>query len=109
MGLLSLLCKRRNRVVISVTRRDIEESRKMISDAEQGNPLCYWVFKHCPVALALSRKFPSKHVDVLREEIVISGRHYKNSEKVTSFISNFDKGQQVKPFKFVIDLGDFYV
>jgi hypothetical protein len=70
----------------------------------------------CPVARAISRHFPGKWVSVTGDAVSIYNEYnpeedyytsceayYYLPDSVNHFVSNFDEGNPVAPFEFVID------
>ena len=80
------------RIRINVTNEDIEK----------GNKGSIW---HCPVALAVKRRLPEKHLYVTNYGyVVIETRDIVLSQKVQDFIDDFDgwKNTSFNSFSFYI-------
>ena len=101
--------KNKNKITINVTARDIRRG-------EPDNP------SYCPVAIAIHRKTGEHNIEVsclsifntiYHNDYKDSGKVFKDSEKifidspkkVQKFVSKFDDGKKVKPFKFQLDIG----
>lgn len=63
----------------------------------------------CPVARALNRAFNLGPACVDTDIFYFDWGYDTHSlpEEVTEFIVNFDDGQQVEPFSFVVDVGPY--
>lgn len=59
----------------------------------------------CPVALAIRSQLPDSNIDVYRSTFLIAAGHIiKAPESVRKFIDKFDKGMDVKPFSFYLEV-----
>jgi len=87
---------------INITKKDIE----------QGQPEN---IKCCPIALALRRTFKTDMVEVKKDDatnqviLQIDDNEYdkdyvSNFNHVVSFVNDYDRGRDVKPFMFKINL-----
>ena len=81
-------------VTINVTENDIKYGIKQ-------NNNC------CPIARAIKRKFKTQHVAVCYQDIGIlkndslqADNFFHLDKEILNFMKKFDKGEQVKPFKF---------
>lgn len=54
--------------------------------------------RQCPLALALSEKFPDKNICVGYVHIYINGEHIKHSNEVKNKIIDFDEFGTMTPF-----------
>lgn len=54
----------------------------------------------CPIALALKKKFPKRHICVGPDLCVIGHTYYHLSKKAKEFVEAFDKGFYVPPTVF---------
>lgn len=75
---------------INVTLRDIKKGIKHQSS-------------HCPIARAIKR-LTDIRLCVCQEWISFDGIRIPTPQKASDFISNYDLGQPVKPFKFKLDI-----
>jgi hypothetical protein len=70
-------------------------------DIKMGTWRCAY---HCPVAMAIKRRFLDQRVIVSRTEIGVGMEHVSLPNKAIRFIERFDAGKTVKPFSFVLKL-----
>ncbi len=89
------------KVIIEVTKLDIEQGKKTLHD-------------ECAIALATSRALNltgDRRVSVTKSNILVTAGpkltvndpKYSISEEVKSFITKYDKGEEVQPFSFEIE------
>lgn len=83
----------KKKIIVNITKADIENGIKLTS-------------KYCPIALAAKRAFKSPLISVLSLTGIIKSyptrksHYYELPNKATDFIWDFDRGHDVKPFRF---------
>lgn len=73
-------------MIINITQEDINN----------GKTNCI----SCPIKLALQKNFPGRNIIVYWQKIWINYKQYKMTKNCQRFISRFDNGEMVHPFKF---------
>ncbi len=73
-------------MLIEVTEKDIKK-----------NSHCSY---NCPIAMAIKRAFGNSHVVSVYKNISIDGEIYPTPKSAFKFITDFDAGKPVKPFRF---------
>lgn len=82
-------------MIIEVKQNHIRVARELLKSHRGLNRA-----RCCPVAIAISRKFPTANVRVIDDEFNINDKSYYPSESVKRFIRKFDANLPVKPFLF---------
>lgn len=59
--------------------------------------------EHCPIARAIDRLYPGNEVSVNDDTAEIDDCTFSLPLIAERFVSRFDAGEKVKPFKFVLD------
>jgi hypothetical protein len=76
--------------IIEVTKEDIAQGHRFFACS-------------CPIARALSRHFPGKHIEVIFRFIRVGEYYYSINDELSEFVMKFDSGLRVYPFSFDLD------